>query len=54
MTTAAALLLIAAPRSPVRVMAFATAGGLLMAHDWHDRASWFVPGPQDQPPRLRA
>jgi hypothetical protein len=24
-------------------------GGLLMAHDWHDRAIWFQPGHQHQP-----
>jgi hypothetical protein len=26
------------------------AGGLLMAHDWKDRAVWFARGPQSQPP----
>jgi hypothetical protein len=25
------------------------AGGLLMAHDWKDRALWFARGWQDQP-----
>jgi hypothetical protein len=24
--------------------AMVAAGGLLMAHDWHDRAMWFKPG----------
>ncbi len=24
-------------------------GGLLMAHDWHDRSLWFARGWQDQP-----
>jgi hypothetical protein len=24
-------------------------GGVLMAHDWHDRSIWFQPGWQNQP-----
>lgn len=30
-------------------VALAAAGSALMAHDWHDRSLWFVPGHQDQP-----
>jgi len=29
-----------------RAIAWAIAGGLLMAHDWKDRAVWFRGGPQ--------
>ena len=29
-----------------RAIAWAVAGGLLMAHDWKDRAVWFRGGPQ--------
>jgi hypothetical protein len=29
-----------------RAFAWAIAGGLLMAHDWKDRAVWFRRGPQ--------
>jgi hypothetical protein len=29
-----------------RAIAWAIAGGLLMAHDWKDRAVWFRRGPQ--------
>jgi acyl dehydratase len=29
--------------------ALVAAGGVLMAHDWHDRAIWFKPGWQNQP-----
>ena len=31
---------------PSRAIAWAIAGGLLMAHDWKDRAVWFRRGPQ--------
>ena len=27
----------------------AATGGLLMVHDWKDRARWFAPGRQAQP-----
>lgn len=30
-------------------VALVAAGGLLMVHDWHDRAIWFQPGHQHQP-----
>jgi hypothetical protein len=30
-------------RAPA-LSAFVAAGGLLMAHDWHDRAVWFARG----------
>src|SRR4051794_30389642 len=30
------------------VAALAVTGAALMAHDWHDRAVWFQPGPQQQ------
>ena len=28
--------------------ALIAAGGMLMAHDWHDRGLWFQPGHQSQ------
>jgi len=30
-------------------VALVAAGGVLMAHDWHDRKLWFQPGWQNQP-----
>jgi hypothetical protein len=47
-TAGAATLLTARRLSPRRTAALA-AGGLLMAHDWKDRALWFEPGPGTQP-----
>ncbi|HEY2637258.1 MAG TPA: hypothetical protein VGI54_07720 [Solirubrobacteraceae bacterium] len=35
--------------APVPTLVLAAAGSVLMAHDWHDRSLWFVPGHQDQP-----
>ena len=32
-------------------LASASAGALLMLHDWHDRGIWFQPGPGLQPER---
>ena len=32
-----------------RLAALATAGALLMAHDWQDRSIWFERGPGSQP-----
>jgi len=34
---------------PVRALVLASAGSVLMAHDWHDRSLWFRRGWQDQP-----
>jgi hypothetical protein len=31
---------------PSRAIAWTLAGGILMAHDWKDRAVWFRRGPQ--------
>jgi hypothetical protein len=43
----AALAQLAARRlEPNRAIAWTLAGGLLMAHDWKDRAVWFRGGPQ--------
>jgi len=33
----------------VDTVALATAGSLLMVHDWHDRSIWFERGWQSQP-----
>jgi hypothetical protein len=46
LTTTGALL--ALRRSPVMLALVAT-GGVLMAHDWHDRALWFKRGWGSQP-----
>lgn len=32
--------------SPRGGFEWALVGSVLMAHDWHDRAHWFEPGPQ--------
>jgi hypothetical protein len=48
LTAGAALGFAAARRHPVRVVALATTGSLLMAHDWRDRSVWFKRGWQDQ------
>ena len=33
-----------------RSVLLAAAGSALMAHDWHDRSRWFIPGGQNQHP----
>lgn len=42
----AAAAAIVAGRRHLPFVALAATGGLLMAHDWHDRAVWFQPGAQ--------
>jgi hypothetical protein len=49
LTAGAAVGLAAARWSAVRVAVLATAGSVLMVHDWNDRAIWFKRGWQDQP-----
>jgi hypothetical protein len=48
-TAAAAGWLLATREHLPGFAALVAAGGLLMAHDWHDRGIWFQPGHQDQP-----
>jgi hypothetical protein len=48
-TVASAAALIARRQHIVGLAALLAAGGLLMAHDWHDRGLWFQPGHQSQP-----
>ena len=43
----AGLVGLAALRAPA-IGAVVAAGGVLMAHDWHDRRVWFARGWQDQ------
>jgi hypothetical protein len=45
MSGAAAAALVAGRRQ-LRTLLIALTGGLLMVHDWHDRALWFKPGAQ--------
>lgn len=40
--------LAARSRDARRSMRWALLGGMLMAHDWHDRAIWFKRGPGTQ------
>ena len=49
LTAGAALGFAAARWHPVRALVLASAGSVLMAHDWHDRSLWFRRGWQDQP-----
>jgi hypothetical protein len=49
MTAVFAAALLARREHVVGCATLAAAGGLLMAHDWHDRAIWFRPGHQHQP-----
>jgi hypothetical protein len=50
LVAAAGLTALAAGRlGGTRFAALAVTGAALMAHDWHDRALWFAPGPQSQP-----
>jgi hypothetical protein len=49
LTGTAAATLLATRAHATRLAALVAAGGLLMAHDWHDRALWFQPGHQHQP-----
>jgi hypothetical protein len=44
--TGAGLLALVALRTPLLVGPVA-AGGVLMVHDWHDRAAWFARGWQE-------
>jgi hypothetical protein len=44
-----ALSAVSMPRSFAGRLALACAGGILMAHDWKDRAVWFQRGWQHQP-----
>jgi hypothetical protein len=48
-SVASAVALAARREHAARLAALVAAGGLLMAHDWHDRAIWFQPGHQHQP-----
>jgi hypothetical protein len=41
----AGVIALVALRAPA-LSAIVAAGGLLMAHDWHDRAVWFARGAQ--------
>jgi hypothetical protein len=50
LVTAASVAALAATRDHAAgLVTLVAAGGLLMAHDWHDRAIWFQPGHQHQP-----
>jgi hypothetical protein len=49
LTGAAAAALLATRDHVPGLVALIAAGGLLMAHDWHDRALWFRLGHQGQP-----
>jgi len=49
MTVASVAALAATREHAAGFVALVAAGGLLMAHDWHDRAIWFQPGHQHQP-----
>jgi hypothetical protein len=46
---AAAGATLAALKVPPAAITLVAAGGVLMAHDWHDRAIWFQRGWQNQP-----
>jgi hypothetical protein len=48
-TVASAAALLATREHAPGFAALLATGGLLMAHDWHDRAIWFQPGHQHQP-----
>ena len=48
LTAASTAALLATGDHVTRLAVLAAAGGLLMAHDWHDRALWFRPGHQHQ------
>jgi hypothetical protein len=41
--------LVAAKLSAPALAGVLATGGVLMAHDWHDRSLWFARGWQDQP-----
>jgi hypothetical protein len=47
LTVAAVSGLVTSRLSSRGIAALAATGGLLMAHDWHDRSCWFARGPQD-------
>jgi hypothetical protein len=46
---AAFMRLVARDPEPRPLLALTLAGSALMAHDWHDRSIWFVPGHGNQP-----
>ena len=41
--------MVGAKLNPPALAGLLATGGLLMAHDWHDRSLWFARGWQDQP-----
>jgi hypothetical protein len=46
LSSTAAAVLVASRRHAARLLTLAVTGGVLMAHDWHDRTVWFQPGHQ--------